>query len=166
MAEENTQRRFAVMGTNIYKVLNKLVSNQRLCRLLKYSVRDPFSQDLPDVDGEELIHKRILVAPKIYDSDNEKTSSVAAIFGPFRVNQFNSEFKTTNVRFVIACPYDEWFLDGESLRPYLIMQEIDSMFNQKKLSGIGNLEFVTSDPLTLSPQIGGYSMQYVINEFN
>lgn len=166
MAEENTQRRFAVMGTNIYKVLNKLVSNQRLCRLLKYSVRDPFSQDLPDVDGEELIHKRILVAPKIYDSDNEKTSYVAAIFGPFRVNQFNPEFKTTNVRFVIACPYDEWFLDGESLRPYLIMQEIDSMFNQKKLSGIGNLEFVTSDPLTLSPQIGGYSMQYVINEFN
>lgn len=166
MAETNSQRRFAVMGSNIYKVLNKLVSNQRLCRLLNYSVRDPFSADLPDVNGEELIHKRILVAPKIYDSDNDKTSYVAAILGPFSVNSFNPEFKTTQVRFVIACPYDEWFMDGESLRPYLIMQEIDSMFNQKKLSGIGNLEFSTATPLTLSPQIGGYSMLYTINEFN
>ena len=38
-----SQRRFAVMGDNTFKVLNKLVSNQRICRLLKYQARDPFS---------------------------------------------------------------------------------------------------------------------------
>jgi hypothetical protein len=40
------------------------------------------------------------------------------------------------------------------------------MFNQAKLSGIGNLQFHRADMLTLSPQIGGFSMEYKINEFN
>ena len=47
-----------------------------------------------------------------------------------------------------------------------IMEEIDKMFNQGKLKGIGNLQFYRADNLTLSPWIGGYSMRYKINEFN
>ena len=46
------------------------------------------------------------------------------------------------------------------------MEEIDKMFNQGKLKGIGNLQFYRADNLTLSPWIGGYSMRYKINEFN
>ena len=38
----NTQRRFAVMGENTFRIANKLMSNQRICRLLKYHTRDPF----------------------------------------------------------------------------------------------------------------------------
>jgi hypothetical protein len=33
---EPTQRRFAVMGENSFKIANKLISNNTLCRLLKY----------------------------------------------------------------------------------------------------------------------------------
>lgn len=164
MAE--TQRRFAVMGANTFKIADKIMSNQRICRLLKYQVRSPFSPDLKDVDGAELINKQILIVPKIYDGSNEKMSYVTAIFDDFVVNQINPEFKISTVRFDIACPYDEWLLDDISLRPYLIMEELDIMFNQAKLSGIGNLQFHRADALTLSPQIGGYSMRYKINEFN
>jgi hypothetical protein len=35
MAEE-TQRRFSVMGTNTFKIANKIMNNERICRLLKY----------------------------------------------------------------------------------------------------------------------------------
>ena len=163
---ENTQRRFAVMGTNTFKIADKLMSNQRLCRLLKYQVRDPFSEELPDVEGEELINKQILIIPKIYDGSNEKMSYVTAIFNSFDVNPLNPEFKVTGIRFDIACPYDEWIMDNQSLRPYLIMQEIDIMFNKSKLAGIGNLLFYRAQELTLSPQLCGFSMLYKINEFN
>ena len=47
----DTQRRFAVMGANTFKIADKIMSNQRICRLLKYQVRNPFSPDLKDVDG-------------------------------------------------------------------------------------------------------------------
>ena len=161
-----SQRRFAVMGDNTFKILNKLVSNQRVCRLLKYQVRDPFSEKYEDVDGVELLNKQILAVPKVFDASTEKMSYIVAVFDNFVVNQFNPDFKISTVRFDIACPYDEWLLDESSLRPYLLMQEIDNMFNQGKLAGIGNLQFHRADMLTLSPQIGGFSMEYKINEFN
>ena len=163
---DNTQRRFAVMGMNTFKIANKIMQNQRICRLLKYNVRDPFNPERPNVDGIDLIHKQILIVPKIYDDSTEKMSYVTAIFDDFVVNQINPDFKLSTIRFDIACPYDEWVLDEQSLRPYLIMEEIDKMFNQGKLAGIGNLQFYRADNLTLSPWIGGYSMKYKINEFN
>ena len=129
-------------------------------------MRSPFSEELEDVDGADLINKQILIIPKIYDGSNEKMSYITAIFDDFVVNQMNPEFKVSTVRFDIACPYDEWLLDEQSLRPYLLMQEVDTMFNQAKMAGIGNLQFYRADALTLSPQIGGYSMRYKINEFN
>ena len=161
-----TQRRFAVMGRNTFTIANKLVQNQRICRLLKYQVRDPFSSEYEDIDGRELINKQILIIPKVYDDSVKEMSYVTAIFDDFTVNPLNPEFKISTVRFDIACPYDKWMLDEQSLRPYLIMQEIDTMFNQEKLAGIGNLQFWRADTLTLSPWIGGYSMRYKINEFN
>ena len=161
-----SQRRFAVMGDNTFKILNKLVNNQKVCRLLKYQVRDPFSDKYEDVDGVDLLNRQILAVPKVFDASTEKMSYIVAVFDNFVVNQFNPEFKISTVRFDVACPYDEWVLDENSLRPYLIMQEIDNMFNQAKLSGIGNLQFHRADMLTLSPQIGGFSMEYKINEFN
>ena len=60
-----TQRRFAVMGDNLFKILNKLVSNQRLCRLLKYQNSNPFDEELESVDGIDLINKQIVIVPKV-----------------------------------------------------------------------------------------------------
>ena len=166
MALENTQRRFSVMGSNTFKIANKLMQNQRICRLLKYHVRNPFNPSLPDVEGDELINRQILITPKIFDDSTEKMSYITAVFHNYVVNSLNPEFKTARIRFDIACPYDEWLLDDQSLRPYLIMEEVDTMFNEGRLAGIGKLQFLRADCLTLTPYIGGYSMSYVINEFN
>ena len=164
---EPSQRRFAVMGTNVFNVANKLMKNERLCRLLKYQVRDPFDKEkYQDVNGIDLLNKQILIIPKIFDDSTEKMSYITAIFTDFVVNAMNPDFKLTTIRFDIACPYDEWVLDEQSLRPYLIMQEVDTMFNEAKMAGIGTLQFVRADALTLTPQIGGFSMLYRINEFN
>jgi hypothetical protein len=31
-----TQRRFAVMGENLFRIVSKIIDNQKVCRLLKY----------------------------------------------------------------------------------------------------------------------------------
>lgn len=161
-----SQRHFAVMGENTFTIINKILNDQTICRLVKYQVRDPLSEKYDDVDSEELINKQILMVPKIYDDSTEKMSYVTALFDNFVVNMLNPEFKVMTLRFDIACPYDEWLLDNRTLRPYLIMQRIDELFNEQKLAGIGTLQFHRADALTLSPWIGGYSMVYKINEFN
>ena len=168
MSTKKTQRRFAVMGENTFRIANKLMQNQNLCRLLKYQVRDPFNKEkYDDVDGTDLINKQILIIPKIvWDDSVEKTSYVTALFTLFVPNAQNPEFKVSTIRFDIACPYEEWVMDEYSLRPYLIMEEIDQMFNEAEMAGIGTLQFLRAESLTLTPWIGGYSMWYQINEFN
>jgi hypothetical protein len=169
---KNTQRRFSVMGENTFLIADKIIKNQKLCRLLKYPTKDPF-MDIdpitgnlqPDVDGLDLMHKQILIVPKLFDDSTEKMSYIIVVFDNFTVG-FNQEFKLTTVRFDIAYPYDEWIVNATSLRPYLIMEEIDKMFNQTSIKGIGNLQFYRADNLTLSPQLGGYSMWYQVYEFN
>ena len=165
------QRRFQVMGENIFNIANRIMKNQRICRLLKYQTRSPFDhtcngKEQPDVDGVELIHKQILIVPKVFDDSTEKMSYIVPVFDNFVVNQMNPEFKVSTIRFNIACPYDEWVLNDRSLRPYLLMEEIDKEFNQAKLAGIGVLNFYRADALVLTPWIGGYSLTYKINEFN
>lgn len=162
----NTQRHFSIMGQNLFKIANKITQNQRLCRLLKYQVRDPFSSKYEDVDGVELLNKQILIVPKLYDDDIIKTSFLVVVFDDYSVSPINPQFKSSTIRFDIACPYDEWQINDSSLRPYLIMEEIDKMFNQVKLQGIGNLQFHRADTLTLTPQLGGYSLRYKVYEFN
>ena len=161
------QRRFAVMGENLFKIANRLITNQKLCRLLKYQDPDPLVEDEkhPDVNGINLLHKQIVLIPK-YPEDGIEYSYVLAVFDNFTINPNNPDFKLTRIRFDVVCPYTEWIINEDTLRPYLIMEEIDTMFNQAKLSGIGNLQFTHSTPLVLSPQLAGYSMYYQINEFN
>lgn len=162
-----TQRRFAVMGENTFTIANKLMQNQNLCRLLKYQVRDPLDPEKHDnVDGLILLNKQIMITPKIWDEDTEKTSYIVALFDSFVTNMMNKEYKISTISFDIACPYDEWVLNGHSLRPYLIMQEIDEMFNGAEMAGIGTLQFIRADRNVFTSQIGGYTMKYSINEFN
>lgn len=161
-----TQRRFAVMGENLFKILNKLLHNQTICRLLKYQDEIPLSPDKPDINGQELLADQIVFVPKIPDEDGIESSYIVVVFDKFSINPVNPDFKISRIRFDVVCPYSEWIIDEGNLRPYLIMQQIDEMFNQSKLSGIGNLQFTNSEPLTLSPHMGGYSMYYQINEFN
>jgi hypothetical protein len=88
--QEPTQRRFAVMGTNAFNMANKLMQNQRICRLLKYQVRDPFDTDkYEDVDGVLLLNKQIMITPKIWDESTEKTSYIVALFDTFVINSLN-----------------------------------------------------------------------------
>ena len=165
--QEPTQRRFAVMGTNAFNMANKLMQNQKLCRLLKYQVRDPFNEEkYENVDGVLLLNKQIMITPKIWDESTEKTSYIVALFNSFTVNLMNPDYKIDTIGIDVACPYDEWVLSGNSLRPYLIMEEIDRMFNGAEMAGIGTLEFVRADRNVFTSQIGGYTMQYRINEFN
>ena len=165
--QKPTQRRFAVMGNNAFNMANKLMQNQNLCRLLKYQVRDPFDdKKYEDVDGVTLLNKQIMITPKIWDESTEKTSYIVVLFNTFTTNMINPDYKIDTISFDVACPYDEWVLNGSSLRPYLIMQEIDEMFNGAQMAGIGTLQFVRADRNVFTSQIGGYTMTYSINEFN
>jgi hypothetical protein len=54
----------------------------------------------------------------------------------------NPEFRDNVIEFDIVCHFDQWQLQDFALRPYKIAAEIDSMFNNTHLTGIGTLQFI------------------------
>ena len=58
------------------------------------------------------------------------------------------------------CPYDYWKLDNFQLRPYRIAAEIDSMFAEKRFSGIGVLNFIRADLDIYDNGNGGIVLNY------
>jgi hypothetical protein len=162
-----TQRRFAVMGDNIFAICEKLLKNQKILKLLKFTDKNPLDhEDLTEDEADELLHKNILISPKIPDDDTIKQSYIIVLLDNFTIDPVNQDFKVTQIRFDAICPLDEWVLNDKSLRPYLIMSEIDSEFNEKALKGVGNLSFSGANRLVVSSYLGGYSMKYGQYEFN
>ncbi len=162
-----TQRRFEVMGEDIFKIVNKLLQNQNLLKLIKYTDRDPLSHpDIPQDEIDKMLHKNILITPKIPDEDQDKNCYIIILLDKYIVDPQNADFKIATVRFDVLCPMDRWVVNGKSLRPYLMMNEIDKEFNEKKLAGIGNLSFISSNRLVVSPYLSGYSLKYGHTEFN
>ena len=47
------------------------------------------------------------------------------------------------------------------LRPYRIAAELDTMFNDKHLTGIGTLQFLGANQLLLNDDFGGLSSQQI-----
>lgn len=160
------QRRFAAIGQNLFLIVSKFINNQKLCQLLYYTDSDPLSLGKTLIDGKTLINKNILIVPKIPDTTLEKNNFIIITFGDTSLNPRNKEFKISDIRINIICPFDEWVINNNSLRPFLIMQEVDIELNEQRIAGIGNLTFSGSSPLIVSSEMGGYNMRFTCNEFN
>ena len=162
-----TQRRFEVMGEDIFKIASKIMKNQKLLKLLKYTDSDPLSHpDLIQEEIDEMLQKNILIVPKIPDELDEKTCYLVVLLNSYQVSKVNQDFKDASIRFDVYCPMDRWVINAKTLRPYLMMSEIDTMFNEQAVAGIGNLAFSRAVPVVLSPQLAGYSLLYEHTEFN
>ena len=137
-----------------------LLKNERIKRLLYYSTPDALDRDcLTEEQYIGLFNKNIKLVPKIYVED-ELRNYVLVRFRNFLPNQTNPEFRNNIIEFDILCPYEQWGLKDFQLRPYRIAAEIDSMFNNKHLTGIGTLEFNGADQMILNDHFAGICLTY------
>jgi len=97
----------------------------------------------------ELIHKHIKIVPKI-NIIEDCPIYVIVSFDNFTPNAINPEYRDCTVNFDILCHPDHWNLGDFQLRPYKIAGEIDALFNKKKMTGIGELQFLGANNLVLN----------------
>lgn len=156
---------FEASGKDLQQISNKILNNQNLLKLLKYSTPNALSQpNLKSKDVQSMMNKNIRVTPKLpYTSDQE--SVIIISFDSFTTNNNNPEFRDNVIMIDILCPVDSWIMNDYMLRPYKIMHEIDSMLNNSKLNGIGKVNFVSANSLILSEELAGFTLVYsVIND--
>lgn len=141
-------------------ITNKMLKNERLKRLLFYTTEDAL--DKPDIGMDnslELFRKNIKIIPKLY-IDGSVLNYIIISFDNFTPNATNPEFRDNIISFDVICHFDQWQLKGFSLRPYKIAAEIDYMFNDKHLTGIGKLEFMGANQLIINDEFAGFTLMY------
>lgn len=165
MIEVSNQRDFESVGQNLFLISNMLLNNQKICKLLKYTSMTPLSES--DIeDTSEMMHKNIRLVPKMPDELTEKGSYIIVLLDSFDVIPENSESQLVEIRFDIFCPMDEWAINENSLRPFLIMSEVKKIFDRLQIKGIGKLYFTGAKRIVGSDVYAGYSMRFVNHEFN
>ena len=141
-------------------ITRELLKNERFKRLLFYNSKD--AMERPNLNQEEslgLVNKNIKIVPKLY-VDNSVLSYVIVNFDNFTPNRTNPEFRDNIIEFDIICHFDQWQMHDFKLRPYRIAAEIDSMFDGKHLTGIGELQFVGCSQVMLTDEYGGLCLMY------
>ena len=143
-------------------IIDRILSNPNLLRLLVYETRDWQSQPLPN--GEQIkelfTSHQISSVPKIKIDSKEKTY-IRLTYGTVIRNASNPEYRDNTFGIDIICHYDNWDLGDFELRPYRVAGEIDAMLDKTHLTGIGELEFVSATPYVYNEEFAGVSLTYL-----
>lgn len=151
---------FLSVEKDMHLISNMLLKNSRLKKLLYYTTSDCLSKsELTEDQSIDLFGKNISLVPKI-KVDSNILNYVIIRFDEFTPNSLNTEFRDNIVEFDIICHVDQWSLKDFQLRPYRIAAEIDSMFNEKHLTGIGVLNFVGAKQININDEYMGLCLIY------
>ena len=143
-------------------IVQMILKNDRLKKLLHYTSRDCLSKpNLTEDESLELFGKNIKIVPKL-SVDGEVLNYIIVSFDNFTENASNPEFRDNILEFDIICHFDQWQLKDFELRPYRIAAELDSMFNNQRLTGIGDLEFLGASQMILTDEFAGLCVMYRI----
>lgn len=157
---EEGKSSFLSLDKDLALITNKITENQDLLKLLYYTQPDCLqAEDLSPREIISMLHKQIKIIPKI-DIITECPNYIIITFDNFTPNATNPEFRDCTINFDIFCHPDHWNLGNFALRPYKIAGEIDRMFNNKKLTGIGETKLLTGNNLVLNDQLMGLSLIY------
>ena len=141
-------------------IVNAIMKNDRLKKMLYYTTTDCLNRPkLTQEQTLDLFGKQIKIVPKLY-VDGSVMNYIIISFDNFTLNAANPEFRDNIIEFDIICHFDQWHMKDFELRPYKIAAELDSMFNDKHLTGIGTLQFLGANQMILTDEYAGLCLMY------
>ena len=156
------QSSFLSIEKDLDIIIDLFLKNERLKKLLYYITPDALDKEnLTEEQTFELFSKNIKIVPQII-VEREQKVYIIITFDNFIPNGANPEFRDNTISFDIFCSLDLWNLKGKSLSPLKIAAEIDSMLANKRLTGIGKIEFVGADQFFIDDDYAGFNLMYNI----
>lgn len=134
-------------------IIERIMKNSRLKKLLAFDTRDALKRKDSELTQEQtlkILNEHIKIVPNI-EIDTKLHTYLVINFDNFIPNDTNPEFRDNDIIFDIVCHVDNWQLDDFQLRPYKIAGELDYMFNEKRLTGIGKVQFYGAQQLQTAP---------------
>ena len=150
---------FLSLEKDMNLIVEKILKNERLKKLLYYTDKQALKHDnLTAEQSMQLFGKNIKMVPKLYVDGSVLTYMIIS-FDNF-TKSGNPMFRDNIIEFDVICHFDQWQLEDFQLRPYRVAAELDSMFNNKHLTGIGTLEFLGANQIILTDEYAGLCLMY------
>lgn len=153
--------RFKDLNTGMNEILTKITANQDICKLLYYNFEDALSR--PDIEDTSILlaeeSKLIYTDFYIPTTETIPKSYLITYLDNFRLDRSNIEFKEGILTFIVLTHMSLYQVDGGK-RLYAIINEIDEIFNETRITGFGKL-FIDSCRITRANEnISGYTVGY------
>ena len=150
---------FMAVDKDLELITTWIMKNKNLCKILYYTDRDALNRpDLTEEQKAGLIGKNVKIVPKLY-VDGSVLAYVIISMDNFTPS-VNPQFRDNIITFDIICHFDQWHLQDFQLRPYRIAAELDSMFDNQHLTGIGELHFMGASQIILNDEFAGLTLMY------
>ena len=154
------QSSFLSVDKDMMIISEWMLKNKMLKKLLHYTTRDAAKRpNLGEDESYELFNKNIKMVPKLH-VDGSVLNYIIISFDNFSKNDTNPEFRDNIIEFDIICHFDQWHMKDFALRPYKIAAELDTMFDEQRLTGIGKLEFLGANQMILTDEYAGLCVMY------
>lgn len=155
------------LGPNLLKVAKKLTQNKELAMLLENTDLDPLNKEKHpgEVDGLKLLNSLIRVVPLLTTEEQNTKSKIVILFSGGNITS-NSDNENIELTIAIYCPFKEWLITGDTIRPFAIMAEIRKSLQDKRINGLGEITYQGFNISTLTEEMGAYIMRFRINAFS
>lgn len=155
-------------GKNLIKIAKKLLSNQNLLMLLENTDLEPLNKEKhPEkLDGLTFLHKLVRVIPLLTPEEQTTKSKIVLIFDAGEISSSNSDNENIELIVIVYCPFKEWLITGDTLRPFAIMSEIRQSLQDRRINGLGEITYLGFNASAITEEMGSYSMRFRINAFS
>lgn len=160
-------RNCAEIGENLQKIVRALMANDELIKLLYYTDKDPLNQPAltSEQKNEEIFNKLIKIIPKVTAEETVKSIISLTIEGGTQ-DPDNKEFKNLSLKIESFCPFTQWIIKSDNLRPFLILGNIQKTLNGLSINGLGKLKGGDFELSFLTDEISNYTQSFKITTYD
>ena len=114
----------------------------------------------------ELFQKNISVVPLLRDDEQTTESKIILFYDSGDINSSNSDNENLSFVINVYCPFKEWRITGDDLRPYAIMSEIRKSIQDVRINGLGEVQYNGFSLANLTSQMGVFTMEFEVIAFS
>ena len=155
---------FTQLGSANYKIAQLLCKDEDLRRYLKYSIENPMDESLPIPPLEDVWKNNIRIKPLLHL--DELRESFALVSWDYGSVGYNSDFSSLALHVDIFTPINAWDINEVCQRPFRIMDLILQDLNNKRVSGIGTLNFYSFELKIISNEYTQHQMVFYLDVNN
>lgn len=155
------------IGPSLQKIMDRLLSNDRLVNLLYYTDNDPLGQPvLTSEQKKDLIfNKLIKIVPRVGPKETANSLVSMRVIRGVK-NGKNGEFRDLIIGFEVFVPMTEWLIKDKNLRPFAILGELQESLDGKRVDGLGKMTGGDFQINFITEEISCYEATYYVTTYD